>query len=483
MKRFKELLTEITMNNPGVMFLLEGRGMLPVKASGGNMKDYLSKYLGLVEPEELHTFLTTPGQTIDLPYNDPPSDGSPRTGPEYGIYLHLKRGKSDPTNQPSVPQHITTLHNIDGMIHASGPDVVDSAGVKILAPTIPLNKLHKPTGEPWHSGQLNNGWKFQHAIVKLLNIFKTTRRGKSGGGGTAADAQLTIKRNVVTPQKNKYNSGVVIHSTNDKGSKDIKTVKHLKNIEIKLNAGAVVLSQSVLHEHDDPAIGWHSPDEYENDPQHAVTRRLLETIKDSRGTTKFLDHIKNIIGDRNKILTTPKKTIIPQPSSEESENLKDAQEHLASKNDFLIIGPSVYTLNPEIHEEFRSRGIPSTMLHHDENENEGKFKLLARAKNRKSGNVDVSMRFTSLHPSEAVLSPSYIQHLNNYTASLERSGGTGNQTPEKMAEFHKILRDYIPEKTFTAAEAQAAKVKTARVLKEKQKALAEQEAKNSGNIS
>jgi hypothetical protein len=75
MKRFKELLTEITMNNPGVMFLLEGRGTLPVKAHGGDMKDYLRKYLGLVEPEELHTFLTTPGQTIDLPYNDPPSDG------------------------------------------------------------------------------------------------------------------------------------------------------------------------------------------------------------------------------------------------------------------------------------------------------------------------------------------------------------------------------------------------------------------------
>jgi hypothetical protein len=488
MKRFKELLTEITMNNPGVMFLLEGRGTLPVKAHGGDMKDYLRKYLGLVEPEELHTFLTTPGQTIDLPYNDPPSDGSPRTSPENGIILHLKRGKGDPTNQPLVPQHITTLHNINGMIHASGPDVVDSAGVKILAPTIPLNKLHKPTGEPWHSGGLNNGWKFQDAIVKLLNTFETTRRGKSGGGGTDPDAQLTIKRNVVTPEVREYKNndkdlgGSLNARLTVSGNPDTqKTVKHLKNIEIKLNAGAVVLSQSVLHYH--PEKGWHSPDKYKNDPQHGVTRRLLEKIRDSTGTTRFLDHIKNIIGDRKKILTTPKTTIIPQPFSEESENLKDAQEHLASKNDFLIIGPSVYTLNPEIHDEFRSRGIPSTMLHHDENINEGKTKLLARAKNRKSGNVDVSMRFTSLHPSEAVLSPSYIQHLNNYTASLERSGGTGNQTPEKMAEFHKILRDYIPEKTFTAAEAQAAKVKTARVLKEKQKALAEQEAKNSGNIS
>lgn len=490
MKRFKELLTEITMNNPGVMFLLEGRGTLPLKAGGDNMKDYLRKYLGLVEPEELHTFLTTPGQTIDLPYNDPPQDGSTRTGPENGIILHRKRGKSDPTNQPLVPQHITTLHNIDGMIHASGPDVVDSAGVKILAPTIPLNKLHKPTGELWHSGEPNNGWKFQDAIVKLFNKFKTTRHGKSGGGGKEPDAQLIVKRNESTPEVREYTNndpdlgGSLKASLTVSGNPDTqKTVKHLKNIEIKLNAGAVVLSQSVLHEHDDPAIGWHSPDKYENDPQHEVTRKLLETIRDSTRTTKFLDHIKNIIGDRNKILTTPKKTIIAQPSSEESENLKDAQKHLASKNDFLIIGPSVYTLNPEIHEEFRSRGIPSTMLHHDENENEGKFKLLARAKNRKSGNVDVSMRFTDLHPSEAVLSPSYIQHLNNYTARLERSGGTGNQTPEKMAEFHKILRDYIPEKTFTAAETQAAKVKTARVLKEKQKALAEQEAKNSGNIS
>lgn len=479
MKRFKELLTEITMNNPSVMFLLEGRGTLPVKAHGGNMKDYLRKYLGLVEPEELHTFLTTPGQTIDLPYNDPPQDGTTRTGHEYGIILYLKRGKSDPTNQPLVSQHITTLHNIDGMIHASGPPVKDDAGNLIAAPTIPLNKLHKPTGGAWNSGEPNNGWKFQDAIVKLFDKFKTTRHGKSGGGGKEPDATLIVKRNEVTPQKNKYN-GVVIHSTNNKGSKDIKTVKHLKKIEIKLNAGAVVLSQSVLHEHDDPAIGWHSPDKYENDPQHEVTRRLLKTIRDSTGTTRFLDHIKNTIGNRNKILTTPKTTIIPQPFSEESENLKDAQEHLASKNDFLIIGPSVYTLNPEIHEEFRSRGIPSTMLHHDENENEGKFKLLARAKNRKSGNVDVSMRFTDLHPSEAVLSPSYIQHLNNYTNSLEKSGGTGNQTSEKMAEFHKILRDYIPEKTFAAAEAQAAEVKTARELKEE--ANFNNEQFNKGNM-
>ena len=485
MKRFKELLTEITMNNPGVMFLLEGRGKLPVQTHGGKMKHYLRKYLGLVEPKELRTFLTTPGQTIDLPYNDPPQDGTARTGPEYGIYLNRKREKGESTNQPSVPQNITTLHNIDGMIHASGPPVKDSDGNTILLPTIPLNKLHKPTGGPWFSGEPNNGWKFQDAVVKLFNKFKTTRGARSGGGGKDADLQIEVKRNVATPEVRKFENndpdleGPLEAKVTMSGNSDTqKTVKHLKNIEIKLNAGAVVLSQSVLHDH--PEIGWHSPNKYENDPQHAVTRRLLKTIRDSTGTTSFLDHIKNTIGNRNKIRTTPPKTIIPQPFSEESENLEDAQEHLASKNDFLIIGPSVYTLNPEIHEEFRNRGIPSTMLHHEENVNEGKSKLLARAKNRKSGNVDVSMRFTSLHPSEAVLSPSYLKHLSNYSASLIKSGGTGNNTSEKMAEFHKILRDYIPEKTFAAAEAQAAKVKTARELKEE--ANFNNEQFNKGNM-
>ena len=480
MKRFKQLLTEITMNNPGVMFLLEGRGTFGVEAKGKFMKKYLNKYFKLPHGDELNTFLTSPGQTIELPKNAAPSDGSERKveDPEYGIFLNRKREKTETIGGGLKNHNITTLHNINGMIHASGPHVVDHAGNLIAAPTIPLNKLHKPTGGAWNSGEPNNGWKFQDAIVKLLNKFKTTRHGKSGGGGKEPDATLIVKRNEVTPQKNKYNGGVVIHSTNNKGSKDIKTVKHLKKIEIKLNAGAVVLSQSVLHY--DPLIGWHSPDKYKNDPQHEVTRRLLTTIRDSTGTTGFLDHIKNTIGNMNKILTTPNTTIIPQPFSEESENLKDAQEHLASKNDFLIVGPAVYTLNPEIHEEFRSRGIPSTMLHHDENVNEGKFKLLARAKNRKSGNVDVSMRFTDLHPSEAVLSPSYIQHLNNYTNSPEKSGGTGNQTSEKMAEFHKILRDYIPEKTFAAAEAQAAEVKTARELKEE--ANFNNEQFNKGNI-
>jgi hypothetical protein len=481
MKRFKQLLTEITMNNPGVIFLLEGTGTFGVKSNGGDMENYLSKYLGLVEPKELRTFLTTPGQTIDLPYNDPPVDGTTRTGPEYGIILNRKHEKGVAKNKPLVGQHITTLHNINGMIHASGPNIVDSDGAEILAPTIPLNKLHKPT-----AGE-NNGWKFQDAVVKLFNKFKTTRGARSGGGGKDADLQIEVKRNVATPEVRKFENNdpdlggpLIAHSTLSGDSNTQKTVKHLKNIEIKLNAGAVVLSQSVLHEHDDPAIGWHSPDKYENDPQHEVTRRLLKTIKDHTGTTKFLDHIKNTIGNKNKIRTTPKTTIIPQPFSEESKNLKDAQEHLASKNDFLIIGPSVYTLNPEIHEEFRSRGIPSTMLHHDENENEGKFKLLARAKNRKSGNVDVSMRLTSLHPSEAVLSPSYLKHLSNYSNSLKKSGGTGNNTSEKMDEFHKILRDHIPEKTFTAAEEQAAKVKTARELKEK--ANFNNEQFNKGNM-
>jgi hypothetical protein len=463
MKRFKQLLTEITMNNPGVMFLLEGRGTFGVKANGGSMKNYLSKYLGLVESNELDTFLTTPGQTIDLPYNDPPSDGSTRTGHEYGTILNHKRKKGAPENVPLSTVHITTLHNINGMIHASGPDILDSAGGAILAPTIPLNKLHKPTEEE------NKGWKFQDAIVNLFNKSKTTRGAISGGGGTDADLQMTVKRDEVTPKKTVYKTNnpdaetLTIHSTESQNRDTQRTVKHSKAIEIKLNKDAVVLSQSVLHYH--PEKGWHSPDKYENDPRMTVTRRLLKTIKDSTGTTKFLDHIKDKIGNRNNILTTPKSTIIPQPFSEESENLKDAQDHLASKNDFLIIGPSVYTLNPEIHKEFRSRGIPSTMLHHDENINEGKTKLLARAKNRKSGNVDVSMRFTSLHPSEAVLSPSYLKHLSNYSDSLGKSGGTGNHTSENMAEFHKILRDFIPEKTFKAAEAQAATVKTDRETK------------------
>lgn len=478
MKRFKELLIEITMNNPGVMFLFEGKGTFGVKAHGGNMKNYLSKYLGLVESNELDTFLNTPGQTIDLPYNHPPSDGTKRTGPEYGTILKRKRKKGVNKTIPLEDQHITTLHNINGMIHASGPNISASAGAagaEILAPTIPLNKLHKPT-----TGA-NNGWKFQDAVVKLFNKFKTTRNATSGGGGTDADLKMQVNREETTPNTNVYKTDnisiptITIHSTRSGDSTTQKTVKHTKNIEIKLSADSVVLSQSVLH--DDPAIGWHSPDHYESDPQHAVTRRLLKTIKDHTGTTKFLDYIKKTIGSRNKIQTTHKTTIIPQPFSEESENLKDAQEHLASKNDFLIIGPSVYTLNPEIHDEFRSRGIPSTMLHHEENIDEGKSKLLARAKNRKSGNVDVSMRFTRLHPSEAVLSPSYLKHLSNYSASLKKSGGTGNNTSEKMAEFHEILREFIPEKRFAAAVAQVDSIKTARELREKEK------AKKSDNIS
>ena len=475
MKRFKQLLTEITMNNPGVMFLLEGRGTFGVEAKGKFMKKYLNKYFKLPHGDELNTFLTSPGQTIELPKNAAPSDGSERKveDPEYGIFLNRKREKTETIGGGLKNHNITTLHNIGGMIHASGPGIINP---------IPLNTLHKPT----KNGGQTKGHKFENAIADVFNKFKVTEHARPGGPGRAKDFTLKIKRTTENPSTSTFKTGdlnvgdLTAHAVKDQGNANITTDRTPKDIEIKLNKDDVVLSQLTLN-HDPSKGGWHSPDEQKTDPRMKVTRRLLQSTAHPNGKN-FLDHINATYKSSQDIKAAynhdPNHTI-PQHDSMESTNLRDAQEHLASKNDFLIVGPAVYTLNPEIHAELRRRGIPSTMLHHDENENEGKFVLHSRIKEPTTGNVNISMRFTSLHPSEAVLSPTYLKHLRNYVESAKKEGGTTPNLTE-ISDFEKIIENHIPKRKMRKALADAIIVKTTRELKEE--ANFNNEQFNKGNI-
>lgn len=457
MKRFKQLLTEITMNNPSVMFLLEGRGTFGLETTGKKVEYHLGKYLGLEDQTAVKSFLQTPGSEIQLPRA-----------------VNLKGKILKGSNEDNTEHIIDKLHNINGDIHASGPE---------LSSPIKLNTLHKPS----KNGGRTKGHKFEDAIADVFNKFGVTKHARPGGPGTAKDFTLKIKRILEYPSttiydtKNSNIGDLTAHSVNNQGNVNISTTRTPKDIEIKLNKHDVVLSQLTLN-HDLLRDGWHSPDWQKTDPRMTVTRRLLQSTTHPNGRN-FLDHINATYGSSQDIkdayIKNPKLRL-KQHNSVESTNLEDAQEHLASKNDFLIVGPAVYTLNPEIHAELRRRGIPSTMLHHEENENEGKFVLHSRIKEPSTGNVNISMRFTSLHPSEAVLSPTYLKHLRNYVESATKEGGTTPNLTE-ISDFEKIMENHIPKRRMRKALADAIIVKTARELKEE--ANFNNEQFNKGNIS
>ena len=393
MKRFKQLLTEITMNNPSVMFLLEGkkRGHFNLNIKTGDMLRHLTTYLpmSLANIDELKQNKT---HTLETPLALPYHSSHEKSGEDFLIHKLVL----DEKNNISVVNH---------------------AGEQV-----PLNKIEKPSKTD------NQGLLHELRTSRILKHYGISRRDSiAAGSGDAVDVMGTQKKYTETPteQTDETEWGPFKTGHAKSGDSDHQyTVKNQHAFEVKEAPGKVVLSQLTLNYKPEDKK-WFIPTS--TDPKMEVTSRLLtdrrfahknypnvtllDTINSGTSNPGLLNSggIYGSNESHKQIYATPqtntngsqKRNVsgkplfheIPQHDSLPSTNLDEAQEHLAKKSDFLIVGTHLYTLNPEIHKELKSRKIPSIMLSHPENQKEGTFKLHTRVKSSSSGNVNVSMRF------------------------------------------------------------------------------------------
>jgi hypothetical protein len=432
MKRFKELLIEITMNNPGVMFLLEGnRGHFNLNINTGDMLRHLTTYLpmSLANVDELKENKT---HTLETPLTLRYHSSHEKSGEDFLIHKLVL----DEKNNISVVNH---------------------AGEQVQ-----LNKIEKP------SKTYNEGLLHELRISRILKHYGIARRDSIvAGSGDAVDAMGTQKKYTETPTKqiNKTQWGDFETGHAESGDSEHQyTVKKEHAFEVKEAPGKVVLSQLTLNYKPEDKK-WFIPTS--TDPKMDVTSRLLtdrrfahknypnvtllDTINSGTSNPGFLN-IGGIYGSNEshkQIYATPqfntngsqKRNVsgkplfqeIPQHDSLPSTNLAEAQEHLAKKSDFLIVGTHLYTLNPKIHEELKSRKIPSIMLSHPENQKEGTFKLHTRVKSSSSGNVNVSMRFNDdLHDG--------VQMDHNHLVKLSNGFFNENNKKTYKNEFNDIMK-------------------------------------------
>ncbi len=389
MKRFKQLLTEITMINTSVMFLLEARGSFKLNINTQGQRTRLTRYLPMsidsvaeFEKNKIHT-LETP---LTLRYHS----SHKKSGEDFSIHKLVLDEKN----------------NIS---------VVNDAGEQV-----PLNKIEKPTG-----GE-NEGHLHELRLSRVLKHYGIARRdSRVGGSGDGVDISGSQSQHTETPTDERHHSPWGEFSTSHVQSgnpENLYTIKKQYGFEVKKSTSSVVLSQLTLNHVNGK---WVIPKT--TDPKMEVTARLLKDIRFAHKhypDVSLLDTINSGVSNPGTINTggiygsneshiksyaTPQRNAdgtqkrsktgkplfqeIPQHDSLSSTDLSEAQEHLAKKSDFLIVGRHLYTLNSEVHGELRNRGIPSIMLSHPENENEGTIRLHTRVKNPSSGNVNVSMRF------------------------------------------------------------------------------------------
>ena len=392
MKRFKQLLTEITMNNPGVMFLLEGSGhyALNLKTGGGIPARHLAHF-GI---HDVPVFTTAGKHVLETPLTFKIHPNHNKRGGEDFEIKEIKLGTASKSGTALI--------------------AVGSDGTEL-----PLNMIQKNTKAE------NEGHLHELRISRILKHYGIARRDSiAAGSSDAADVTGERRENTETPteQTDETEHGPLVTSNLKSGNPENHfTAKTNHAFEVKKDNN-VVFYQRTLN-YNDVRSKWFIPET--NDSKFDVPDRQLKDPKFGHpdfpeislldainsGTSKpgslNTDGIYGSNISHQQIYATPRMSggkqmvtksgkplfqEIPQHDSLSSTNLKETQEHLAKKSDFLIIGTHLYTLNPEIHEALKSRNIPSIMLSHPENQKEGTFSLHTRVKNSESGNVNVSMR-------------------------------------------------------------------------------------------
>lgn len=392
MKRFKQLLTEITMNNPGVMFLLEGSGhyALNFKPGGGIPARHLAHFG--IHDVPAFTLATKHELETPLTFKIHP-DHESRGGEDFQI-KEIKMGTPSRYGHPLI--------------------AVGSDGTEI-----PLNMIQKNTKAE------NEGHLHELRISRILKHYGIARRDSIAAGssdGADVESERRQRRETPTEQTDKTEWDVFKTSHIESGEPNHQYIVKTKHaFEVKKDKNIVFYQRTLNYNHD--RFKWFIPKT--NDSKFDVPDRQLKDPKFGHPNfpgLSLLDAINSGISKPGSLnidgiygsnishqqiyakpqmhngkpkLTKSGKPLfqeIPQHDSLPSTDLDEAQEHLAKKSDFLIIGTQLYTLNPEIHEALKSRNIPSIMLSHSDNEKEGTFNLHTRVKNSESGNVNVSMR-------------------------------------------------------------------------------------------
>jgi hypothetical protein len=392
MKRFKQLLTEITMNNPGVMFLLEGSGhyALNLKSGAGIPARHLAHF-GIYDVPKF-TLATKHELETPLTFKIHP-DHKSRGGEDFQI-KEIKMGSPSRYGHPLI--------------------AVGSDGTEV-----PLNMIQKNTKAE------NEGHLHELRISRILKHYGIARRDSiAAGSSDRADVESERRqpRETPTEQTNQTQYGPFRTTNFESGNPNHQfTVKTKHAFEVKKDKNVVFYQRTLKYNHDRskwviPETSdskFDVPDRQLKDPKFGHPNfpelSLLDAINSGISNPGFLN-TNGIYGSNishQRIYATPQMSAgkqkltksgkplfqeIPQHDSLPSTDLDQAQEHLAKKSDFLIIGTQLYTLNPEIHEALKSRNIPSIMLSHSDNKKEGTFNLHTRVKNSESGNVNVSMR-------------------------------------------------------------------------------------------